>query len=95
VNTVTDDRSEIFDLSKSAPSSDCKDNRYQSKSSNDENDMIEVVEGHTYMIMGSDSDGSVRVTFKVLKHVKGLLAILSDVQVLSQSGYPNIQKASR
>lgn len=90
VNTVTDDRSEIVDLTANS-SGDCRLAR--SIYNNGKNDDIPVIEGHTYMINGNDRDGSVRVTFKVMKHVKGILTVLSNIQVLSQSGYPNLQKA--
>lgn len=78
--TVTDDRSRIYDLG-----DNCDPFLINLSKAPPASSRANVVQGHCYLVIGQDSDGSVVATFKVKTHVKSLLTILSDVKVLSKT----------
>lgn len=79
-NTVTDDRSTILDLG-----TQCDISAQALQGDQNQLGRANVVEGHCYLALVSDRDGSATVIFKVKKHVKSFAVVLSDINVLFKS----------
>lgn len=81
VNTVTDDRSNIYDMGNICDPSLVDLGKIGPSS------RAEVVLGHCYLIDGRDSDGRVLATFRVTEHVKSVATRISEIKVLGKSEY--------
>lgn len=79
-NMVTDDRGRILDLGKN-----CQvEQNFIAKILN-QSSRAKVVEGHCYVVVADDSDGTVLAQFKVAKHLKSVAVVLTDVSVFYQT----------
>ncbi len=79
-DTVTDDRSSIYDLGPV-----CKDAISKISANEVGPSRANVIEGNCYLLIVRDSDGTATVLFKVKKHVKSLMVVLSDIIVLNKT----------